>query len=59
MDDATQTNIRTLKHLGEDLVLRNRAVLRALCHRLEDWSAATPPQPGNDRTAPAASAAGS
>ncbi|HLI12599.1 MAG TPA: patatin-like phospholipase family protein [Alphaproteobacteria bacterium] len=40
MDDASQSNMRILKHLGEDLVLRNQGSLRALCQLLEDWSTA-------------------
>jgi patatin-like phospholipase/acyl hydrolase len=42
MDDASLTNIRTLKHLAEDLILRNRTVLRTLCEHLAEWSPAQP-----------------
>jgi hypothetical protein len=42
MDDASLTNIRTLKHLAEDLILRNRTVLRGLCEHLEEWSPVQP-----------------
>lgn len=42
MDDASLTNLRTLKHLAEDLILRQRTVLRTLCEYLEEGGPAQP-----------------
>lgn len=38
MDDASSTNVRVLKLVGEDMLLRNRARLRTLSQHLADYA---------------------
>ena len=57
MDDASNTNIRVLKLLAEDMLQANRAVLRTLSDRLlataPDRPEAPPPDTGLDAPPPA------
>ena len=41
MDDASGTNLRVLKLLGEDMLLRNRSRLRTLAQHLVEYADAT------------------
>ena len=38
MDDASGTNLRVLKLLGEDMLLRNRSRLRTLSQHLVEYA---------------------
>jgi hypothetical protein len=38
MDDASSTNLRVLKLLGQDMLLRNRSRLRILAQHLAEYA---------------------
>ena len=48
MDDASNTNIRVLKLLAEDMLQANRATLRQLSEQLLRWAPARPDAPPPD-----------